>query len=97
MGIISWFLSDREPEEPGWLRLVAIPRGGGYDPKLDAIKQDAEADVDEMEEEDHRYFRRDGPGHREDALQADQARVTSSARLTTRAFATCGRRPAGMT
>lgn len=68
MGIISWFLSDREPEEPGWLRRWLIPRGGRDDPELDVIKQDAEADVNEMEEEDRRYFRRDGPGHREDDL-----------------------------
>lgn len=68
MGIISWFLSGREPEEPGWLRRWIFPAGGRDDPKEDEIKQAAEADVSELEEEDHRYFRRDGPGHREDDL-----------------------------
>lgn len=68
MGIISWFLSGREPEEPGWLRRLLLPRGGHDDPKLDKIKQDAAADVAELEREDHKYFRRDGPGHREDDL-----------------------------
>jgi hypothetical protein len=68
MGIISWFLSGREPEEPGWLRRWLLPGGGRDDPKLDDIKRSAAADVAELEEEDHRYFRRDGPGHVEDDL-----------------------------
>jgi hypothetical protein len=68
MSIISRFLSGREPEEPGWLRRWVLPGGGRYDPKLDDIKRSAEADVAELEEEDRRYFRQDGPGHVEDDL-----------------------------
>ena len=68
MGIFSWFASSRSPEEPGWLRRWLIPASRPDDPKLDEIKRAAAADVAEMEEEDRRYFRRDGPGHREDDL-----------------------------
>ena len=68
MGIISWFLTGRSPEEPSRLRRWILPGGGRDDPKLDEIKQAAEADVTELEEEDDRYFRRDWPGHREDDL-----------------------------
>jgi hypothetical protein len=68
MGIISWFLSGREPDEPGWLRRLLLPGGGHDDPKVDEIKHEAAEEVEEMEEEDHRYFRRNAPGHREDDL-----------------------------
>lgn len=68
VGIISWFLSGREPEEPGWLRRWLMPGSGRDDPELDAIKQAADADVTELEEEDRKYFRRDGPGHVQDDL-----------------------------
>jgi hypothetical protein len=68
MGIISWFLSDREPEEPSWLRRWLFPRPGRDDPKLDEIKEAAAADVAAMEEENRRHFRQYGPGHRENDL-----------------------------
>jgi hypothetical protein len=72
MGILSWFAakidSVRSPEEPGWLRRLVIPPPGRDNPKLDKIKQAAAEDLAEMEEEDRRYFRHDGPGHTEDDL-----------------------------
>jgi len=45
-----------------------MPRGHPPDPKLEAIKRAAEADVERMEAEDHKYFRQDGPGRIEDDL-----------------------------
>lgn len=68
MGIISWFLRDREPEEPGWLRRWLMPGGGQDDPELDEIRRAAAADVAEMEHENHQHFRQNGPGHVEDDL-----------------------------
>ncbi len=68
MGLFSWFRSSRYPEEPGWLRRLVVLRRGPDDPKLQKIKRAAAADVAEMEKEDRTYFRRDGPGHREDDL-----------------------------
>jgi hypothetical protein len=72
MGIFSWlaarFGSTRSPEEPGWLRRWVTLRPGRDDPKLDEIKRAAAADVAAMEEEDRRYFRRDGPGNEQDDL-----------------------------
>lgn len=72
MGIFSWFshwfASSRSPEEPGWMRRLLIPAAGRRDPKLDEIKRAASADVAEMEEENRKYFRQDGPGRREDDL-----------------------------
>lgn len=68
MGIRSWFASSRFPEEPRWLRRWVIIKHGPDDPKLRKIKRAAAADVADMEEEDRKYFRQDGPGHREDDL-----------------------------
>lgn len=72
MGIFSWFsdrfASSRSPEEPGWMRRWLIPGAGRHDPKLDEIKRAASADVAEMEKENRKYFRQDGPGRREDDL-----------------------------
>jgi hypothetical protein len=68
MGILSWFTSTRNPEEPGWIRRLVVPRPGRDDPKVDQRKRAAEADVEELEEEGRRYFREDAPGHSENDL-----------------------------
>jgi hypothetical protein len=68
MSIFSWFASVRSPEEPRWLRRWLIPAPGRRNPKLEKIKDAAAADVHDMEEEARKYFRPDGPGHREDDL-----------------------------
>ena len=68
MGIFKWFDSTRFPEEPRWLRRWVVLTRTRVDPKLDKIKRAAAADVAKMEEEDRKYFRRDGPGHQEDDL-----------------------------
>lgn len=72
MGIFSWlaarFGSTRSPEEPGWLRRMVILPPGSDDPGVDEIKRAAAEDVAEMEEEDRRYFRQDGPGGQQDEL-----------------------------
>ena len=65
MGIFSRFR--RAQEEPGWMRRWVMPRGQP-DPNLDEIKRAALADVEQMEEEDRRYFRQDGPGDDPDEL-----------------------------
>ena len=68
MGIFSRFGS-RDPEgKRDRLRRWVIPSGGHDDPKLDEIKRAAAADVEEIQEEDRKYFRQDGPGSREDDL-----------------------------
>jgi hypothetical protein len=66
MGIFSWF-RDPEADRPGWFQRMVMPRGRP-DPKVDTIKEAAAEDVAEMEEEDRRYFRQDGPGKIEDDL-----------------------------
>jgi hypothetical protein len=68
MGIVSWFTSTRNPEEPGWIRRLVMPRPGRADPKTEQRKQAAEADVEVVEREGRKYFRRDAPGHSEDVL-----------------------------
>jgi hypothetical protein len=44
-----------------------MPRGR-RDPRLEQIKRAAAADVADMEAEDRKYFRQDGPGKIEDDL-----------------------------
>jgi hypothetical protein len=67
MGFLSWLA--RSSNEDGWLNRLVIPRKRQPpDPKLDAIKRAAEADVAAMEAEDRRYYRQDGPGNIEDDL-----------------------------
>jgi hypothetical protein len=67
MGIRSWFrerfTADGSPRLWRWVS----PRGRP-NPKLDEIKKAAAADVAAMEAEDRKWFRRDGPGTREDDL-----------------------------
>jgi hypothetical protein len=68
MGLLSWF-RNRELGGPGdWFERLVLPRGHRPDPKLDRLKQAVSEDVAEMEAEDRRYFRQDGPGKIEDDL-----------------------------
>jgi hypothetical protein len=67
MGLRSWFRNRELGNEPGWIQRLVMPRGRP-DPKLDELKRAAEADVAEMEAEDRKYFRQDGPGKIEDDL-----------------------------
>jgi hypothetical protein len=55
---------------PGSVRLRrwVVPPGGNEDPELDETKRAAAADVAEMQKEDRKYFRPDGPGDQEDDL-----------------------------
>ncbi len=72
MGIFSWFAAKfagtRNPEEPRWVGRSVLPPPGADDPRLDAIKRAAAADVEAMEKEKRTYFRPDGPGDIEDDL-----------------------------
>ncbi len=67
MGILSWFRNRELGDEPGWFSRLVMPRGRP-DPELDKLKRAAAADVAEMEAEDRKYFRQDGPGKIEDDL-----------------------------
>jgi hypothetical protein len=67
MGLFSRFRSDGSGDRPTGLRRWVVPTGR-RDPDLEEIKQAAAADVAEMEEEDRKYFRQDGPGSVEDDL-----------------------------
>ena len=67
MGLFPRFRSDGSGDGPTWLRRW-VTSTGRRDPELDEIKQAAAADVAEMEEEDRKYFRQDGPGSVEDDL-----------------------------
>jgi hypothetical protein len=67
MGLFSRFHSDGSGDRPTGLRRWVIPTGR-RDQDLDQIKQAAAADFAEMEEEDRKYFRQDGPGSVEDDL-----------------------------
>ena len=68
MGLFSRKKTRRDPDGPGLFQRLVMPRGHGPDPKLDEIKQAAEADVERMEAEDREYFRKDAPGKIEDDL-----------------------------
>jgi hypothetical protein len=68
MGVLSWFRNRELADEPSWYQRLVMPRGHRPDPKLDELKRAAAADVAEMEAEDRKYFRRDGPGNSEDDL-----------------------------
>jgi len=67
MGLRSWFRSRELAGEPNWIRRLVLPRGRP-DPELEEIKRAVAADVAEMEAEDRKYFRQDGPGDIEDDL-----------------------------
>jgi hypothetical protein len=62
--LTSWFTRTKEPEEPGWIRRMVMPRPGPPDPKAEAVKEAAAADVEVIEE----YFKPRGPGHSENDL-----------------------------
>jgi hypothetical protein len=67
MGIRSWFRERFTADgSPRLWRLVSPP--GRPNRRLDEIKKAAAADVAAMEAEDREWFRRDGPGEREDDL-----------------------------
>jgi hypothetical protein len=68
MGIFSRFSTRKPADKPDRLRRWVMPSGGNKDPGLDETKRAAAADVAEMEKEDRRYFRPDGPGDQEDDL-----------------------------
>jgi len=68
MGLRSWFRSRELAGEPNWIRRLVLPRGRGPDPELEEIKRAVAADTAEMEAEDRKYFRQDGPGDIEDDL-----------------------------
>ena len=68
MGLFSRY-RDREPADGrSWFDRLVMPRGHPPDPELERIKEAAAADVAEIEEEDRKYFRQDGPGKIEDDL-----------------------------
>ena len=67
MGIFSWLSRRDYADKPGWLRRWVMPTGR-HSRRLDDIKRAAAADVAEMEEEDRKYFRQDGPGKDQDLL-----------------------------
>jgi hypothetical protein len=68
MGIFSRFSSRKSADKPDRLRRWVVPPGGNEDPELDETKRAAAADVAEMQKEDRKYFRPDGPGDQEDDL-----------------------------
>jgi hypothetical protein len=67
MGLVSWIMSRGSDFRPRWLRRWVVPTGRS-DPGLSDIQKAAAADVAEMEAEDRKYFRQDGPGKDEDLL-----------------------------
>ena len=68
MGLLSWFRDRELGNEPGWFQRLVMPRGHPPDRKLEEIRRAAEADVEQMEAEDRKYFRQDAPGKIEDDL-----------------------------
>jgi hypothetical protein len=68
MGIFSWLSSRDYADRQGWLRRWVIPAAGRPNRKLDEIKRAAAEDVAEMEKENYKYFRQDGPGDSENDL-----------------------------
>ena len=68
MGVFSWFRERGSSGGPSLFQRLVMPRGHPPDPELEQIKEAAAADVAEMEAEDHKYFRQDGPGKDEDDL-----------------------------
>jgi hypothetical protein len=68
MGLFSRFRDRRSPDERSWFDRLVMPRGHPPDPEHEQIKEAAAADVADMEAEDRKYFRQDGPGNIEDDL-----------------------------
>ena len=68
MRLFSRKRAPRDPAERGLFQRRVMPRGHPPDQKLQEIRRAAEADVEEMEAEDRKYFRQDAPGKIEDDL-----------------------------
>jgi len=68
MGIFSRFRERGRAGKPSLFRRLVMPAGHPPDPKLEELKRAVAADVAEMEAEDRKYFRQDGPGKIEDDL-----------------------------
>jgi hypothetical protein len=68
MGLFSRFRDRRNPDKRSLFDRLVRPPGHPPDPELEKIKEAAEADVADMEAEDRKYFRQDGPGYIEDDL-----------------------------
>ncbi len=67
MGVFR-FRGRGQTDERSWFQRLVMPRGHPPDPELEQIKEAAAADVAEIEAEDRKYFRQDGPGKVEDDL-----------------------------
>lgn len=68
MGLFSRFRGRRNTDERSWFDRLVMPRGRPPDPEFQRIQEAAEADVADMEAEDRKYYRQDGPGKIEDDL-----------------------------
>ena len=68
MGLFSRFRDRRSQDERSLFDRLVRPRGHPPDPELRRIQEAVEADVADMEAEDRKYFRQDGPGNEEDDL-----------------------------
>jgi hypothetical protein len=68
MGLFSRFRERGHSGGRSWFDRLVMPRGHPPDPELEEIKRAATEDVADMEAEDRKYFRQDGPGKIEDDL-----------------------------
>jgi hypothetical protein len=68
MGFLSRLADGSHGERAKWLWRWVVPRPGPEDQETEEIKRAAAYEVSEMEAEDRKYFRHDGPGDREDDL-----------------------------
>lgn len=68
MGFLSRLAEGSPGDRAKWLWRWVVPRPGPDDPETEQIKRAAAYEVAEMEAEDRKYFRHDGPGDREDDL-----------------------------
>ncbi len=68
MGFLSRFRARGQTDERSLFQRLVMPRGRPPDAELKRIQEAAAADVADMEEEDRKYFRQDGPGNIEDDL-----------------------------
>ena len=68
MGLFSRQRNRRHADGRSWFDRLVMPRGHAPDPKHEQIKEAAAEDVADMEAEDRKYFRQDGPGKIEDDL-----------------------------
>jgi hypothetical protein len=68
MGLFSRSRDRQRTDDRSWFERLVMPRGHPPDPELERIREAAAADVADMEAEDRKYFRQDGPGDIEDDL-----------------------------